>query len=86
MKNLLRCYAAFVASKARPAHFYVALAATIVFAIWTIPGSQERREIHLLLFGGFGVMAMLAFERCAFAELLALRDAEIRRLQDEHVG
>jgi hypothetical protein len=72
----------FQARRARPANIYFSLGLTLVFGIGAAAASDGRRAILCALFAGWGFVTILNFERRAFAELLASKDAEIRRLDD----
>jgi len=81
-------WALFIASRSRSrVGAYIALLAAVVFLAWAWIASGESYWGVPFGIGMFWLAASILFlERRAFAELLALKDAEIARLLDERRG
>ena len=86
MKTPLRQkWALYIASNSRSRFMpYFAFTAAVGFGVWAWTASSESYWGAPFGFFMFWIAAtVLYFERRAFAELLAMKDAEIRRLQDQ---
>ena len=82
--SLRHKWALFVARRSRaPWHTYVNLLAVVIFGVWTVAAPGDRWAIPFACFMAWMVITLLYFERRAFAELLAMRGAEIEKLRHE---